>query len=337
MARNGFTKKIVGTLTFGEKLVKLRSERRISLAEVSRVTRIQIKYLEYLEREEFEKLPADVYVVGFLRNYADFMGVDGKVLTRLYEKEKEIKKNVIKSKGKGNGKKEKIGLESVDVSLFIFTPKIISIAVVVLLIFGGFFYLYSELGSFANAPRLVIISPEENSLVKENSVIIEGITDRDARLFVNEQPIIVKDDGKFRETLTVQNGGNTVVIRAVNRFDKEMIKTIVIQAELPEEMAEKEKVSEGNGEKNLDIKNMELEVSVSPGPVWISVEADDSLVFSGTMLEGARQTFSAQKKIVINSGKANATFVKFKGKDIGTLGQEAGPIRGVTFTPETQY
>jgi len=34
MIRNGFTKKSIGTLTLGEKLRKLRSEKRIALSEV---------------------------------------------------------------------------------------------------------------------------------------------------------------------------------------------------------------------------------------------------------------------------------------------------------------
>ena len=95
---NGFIKKSIGTLTLGEKLKKLRSERRISLSEVSKHTRIQVKYLEYLEEGQYEKLPVDVYVRGFLKNYADFLAIDANVLIRLYEKEREIKKNLEKGK-----------------------------------------------------------------------------------------------------------------------------------------------------------------------------------------------------------------------------------------------
>ena len=84
MLKNGFIKKNVGTLTLGERLNKLRSEKRITLGEVSRSTRIQIKYLEYLESGHFEKLPADVYVKGFLRSYAQYLGMDENYLIKLY-------------------------------------------------------------------------------------------------------------------------------------------------------------------------------------------------------------------------------------------------------------
>ena len=83
-------------------------------------------------------------------------------------------------------------------------------------------------------------------------------------------------------------------------------------------------------------KGVELEVRVDPGPVRLSVEADGNLVFSGTMLTGAVQSFRADEKISINSGKDNATFIKFNGKEMGALGQSGGPVRGVIFTPDTR-
>ena len=95
---NGFTKKRVGTMTLGERLRALRSEKRMNLSEVSRATRIQIAYLGYLEEGAWNKLPPDVYTKGFLRSYGDFLGVDGEILIKLYEKEKGIHKNLEESK-----------------------------------------------------------------------------------------------------------------------------------------------------------------------------------------------------------------------------------------------
>ena len=74
---NGFVKKSVETLTLGEKLKKIRSERRIGLTDISRFTKIQLKYLEDIEEGRYEKLPSDVYVKGFLKSYAKFLGVNG--------------------------------------------------------------------------------------------------------------------------------------------------------------------------------------------------------------------------------------------------------------------
>jgi hypothetical protein len=50
------------------------------LGEVERETRIRERYLAALEEERFELLPARAYAKGFLRVYADFLGLDGRLL-----------------------------------------------------------------------------------------------------------------------------------------------------------------------------------------------------------------------------------------------------------------
>ncbi|MFA4817899.1 MAG: RodZ domain-containing protein [Parcubacteria group bacterium] len=335
---NGFTKKSVGTLTLGEKLGKIRSDRRISLSEASRATKIQVKYLEYLEAGAYEKLPADVYVKGFLRNYSEFLGIDEKILVKLYEKERGIKDNLERGK-KGKKGNLPVGREKINISPFVITPRIIAITAVLLLIFGGFFYLYREVGSFASAPRLVIISPEKNYSTDGNSVEVSGITDRDAKIFINEQPVMVNDEGKFRENLTVQSGTNTVTIRAVNRFEKVAVETLTIQstcAEPQENPSAADNPENGQMAQAENSQKLQIEVRVDPGPVWVGVEADGNLVFSGTMLSGTTQSFQAENKIVINSGKGKATFVKFNGKDRGALSDSSGAARGVEFNRDTK-
>jgi cytoskeleton protein RodZ len=57
----------------------LRAEREakgISLDDIARVTKIQIRALERLEEARFDELPADVFVRGFIRNYARVVGLD---------------------------------------------------------------------------------------------------------------------------------------------------------------------------------------------------------------------------------------------------------------------
>lgn len=329
---NGFTKKSIGTLTLGEKLKKLRSERRMSLNEVSRIIMVQIKYLEYLEQGEYDKLPADVYTKGFLRNYADFLGVEERILLKLYNKEKGIKKNLEKSK-----KGENSQIKSVNISSFVLTPKKIVIIVGTLLVFLGLFLLYKEVGTFASTPRLVVLSPEDGSEVSGNSLFVEGITEKDASLFINGQPILVGDDGKFKENITLQSGINSINIKSVNKFKKETSETVMVRSNW-QEKEEKNKDNQNNGEGNgNNLKELILEIRVDPGPVWLSASADDNLVFSGTMLSGAVQTFRAKNNIVINSGKGEATFAKFNGQDIGALGKEPGAVREVIFDKNTRY
>lgn len=60
----------------GDTLRSAREERGISMDQAVHETNISRNYLEALEDENFEEFPAEAYLIGFLRNYADFLGLD---------------------------------------------------------------------------------------------------------------------------------------------------------------------------------------------------------------------------------------------------------------------
>jgi cytoskeleton protein RodZ len=62
--------------SLGDTLMTAREERGISMDQAVHETNISRNYLEALENESFEEFPAEAYLVGFLRNYADFLGLD---------------------------------------------------------------------------------------------------------------------------------------------------------------------------------------------------------------------------------------------------------------------
>ncbi len=71
--------------TVGEILLSCRERAGLSLEEVSQETRLAVKNLEYLETDNFEAVPAKVYVRGFIRTYAVFLGLDVEHLLSKYE------------------------------------------------------------------------------------------------------------------------------------------------------------------------------------------------------------------------------------------------------------
>jgi cytoskeletal protein RodZ len=63
----------------GNSLREARLRRGLDFAEVELATKIRGKYLRALEDEQFEILPAQTYVKGFLRTYAEYLGLDGQL------------------------------------------------------------------------------------------------------------------------------------------------------------------------------------------------------------------------------------------------------------------
>src|SRR5688500_18292441 len=68
----------------GNSLREARLRRELELTDAEHGTKIRGKYLRALEDERFELLPAHTYVKGFLRSYADYLGLDGQLYVDEY-------------------------------------------------------------------------------------------------------------------------------------------------------------------------------------------------------------------------------------------------------------
>jgi len=60
----------------GSSLREARERQKLELSEIERETRIRSRYLQALEEDRFDRLPAPAYAKGFLRTYADYLGLD---------------------------------------------------------------------------------------------------------------------------------------------------------------------------------------------------------------------------------------------------------------------
>ena len=59
----------------GQFLREKREEKRMSIAEIARATRVPTSSVERIESDQFDELPGEVYVRGFLKSYARAVGV----------------------------------------------------------------------------------------------------------------------------------------------------------------------------------------------------------------------------------------------------------------------
>lgn len=70
--------------TLGQYLRSAREARGIDLHEAAQQTRISIVYLKALEEEDFARLPGEVFVRGFLKNYGKFLRLDESQVLKKY-------------------------------------------------------------------------------------------------------------------------------------------------------------------------------------------------------------------------------------------------------------
>jgi hypothetical protein len=68
----------------GNSLREARLRQTLDFPEIEQATKIRGKYLRALEDEQFDVLPAQTYVKGFLRSYAEYLGLDGQLYVDEY-------------------------------------------------------------------------------------------------------------------------------------------------------------------------------------------------------------------------------------------------------------
>ncbi len=139
--------------SFGEYLRREREMRGIPLDEIAEATRIGRSVLQALENDDFKRLPPLVYVRGFLRTYASYLGLDvNDVLLRYQSYLSELENSKGEGEGEIGGAKSVFSARPIPLALYI--AAIIIVVAVTL-------YLLREKGTFSNSHGDVtrVISP----------------------------------------------------------------------------------------------------------------------------------------------------------------------------------
>jgi len=78
--------------TLGSYLSSAREAKGIDLHDAAQQTRISINYLRAMEKEDFAKLPGEVFLKGFMKSYARFLGLDETEVMKRYQEMRPVKK-----------------------------------------------------------------------------------------------------------------------------------------------------------------------------------------------------------------------------------------------------
>lgn len=233
---NIFTKhKISAKKTVGRVLTYARKKQNITLEKAELETKVRIKYLQSLEQDDFAKMPADVYNIGFLTRYADYLKLNSKKILAQYLEEKSLYINLNKRRdffkpdknssiNPGNPENYRERLK------FVFTPQTIISFLIIIITIGVIAYVWLQVKSFAAAPPLELKNPAQEIMVSIQNVNVEGQTDSTAELFINNQAVAIEPSGHFREEVQLVNGMNNIEIKAINKSGKKTIKTIQVLA-----------------------------------------------------------------------------------------------------------
>ena len=306
-----FTTKEVKIDTLGEYLASIRKQFNLDIKTVSLLTQIKPMYLDLLEAGNYSSLPADVYIRGFLKSLSELYRTKEELLVDQYEKERGI------------GVLPTTQPRSVARRTISFTPRNIAIGSTLLITLLAILYVGNQIKSVLAPPHLNVEEPSSDQSVQGNSVVIAGVGEIGAEVFINNQPVLMDQQGKFTENLLLSSGLNVVEISEKNKFGK--ISKVVRRI-----------TSENVAAVTTPSQAINLTINIGPGSAWVSLEADGVVVQKGTMLPGSSKTVSARSEIILTSANAGSTQLTYNGKDLGKLGREGEVIRNVEFSTPSQ-
>jgi cytoskeletal protein RodZ len=194
----------------GHRLHQLRLQRRQTLEEIAQELKIKPKFLAAIERGEYNKLPSPAYAQGFVRNYAEYLGLSKAETTMLFKREFD-EKRAMKVLPDSMVKTKEFPLQRLKIqqSLIIFV-------LFLLLVFG---YLFFQYRAAFLPPALSIATPDAGSKTSQN-VMVTGSADSNASVTINGEPVTLSSNGTFQKEVTLFPGGSTITVKATNRFGK---------------------------------------------------------------------------------------------------------------------
>ncbi|MCA1764979.1 MAG: helix-turn-helix domain-containing protein [Desulfobulbaceae bacterium] len=146
--------------TLGELLHRTRKAGHKTVEEAAEATKIPTNFIRALERDDFEKLPGEVFVRGFIRLYASYLGLDPDDTFKHYAVQEEVESQAPRVNQYRN---DVIDEEIMDrTSIFIKKKKSKVLPIIILLLILILFYIFGVFfkseDRFSNLPTITDIT-----------------------------------------------------------------------------------------------------------------------------------------------------------------------------------
>ena len=205
--------------SIGDYLKEARIRKKYSKARVEAETKIKKGFVDAIEREDWILLPELPVVIGFVKSIAQVLDLEPNQIVALLKRDYPPRK--INPNPKPDIK-----------SKFVWNPKLTFVSIIVFVLLALFSYLSYQYWNFTKPPFLQITTPSEGQEVKTKELTVSGKTNPEAVIKVNNQPVLVSDDGNFVTVINIYEGTNEVEIKAVTRSGIETVVKRKIKPEL---------------------------------------------------------------------------------------------------------
>lgn len=301
----------------GDILRKEREKQKLSIRDVENETSIRTVYIDALEKGEYDKLPGEVYAKGFIKNYGNFLKLNGEELVRQFIMEiskiaepeekpvQETPKKSVTATKKGKKYPEKTQIDSTETSDFENESKkyFVAAAAFIAILISGIIYNFSG-------------SDDENISVAE----------------IENPPVAVETSVDTVETPkveTIETKDTAAETQAkTTEVESKPIETSAPVAAEPVQPAPP--VTPAVQVAEIPANGVNLSATFS-GDCWTRVIVDGVLAYEGMITSGETKDWQGNKNVSVLIGNAGAAQFVMNGESVGALGAE-GDVVEKTFT-----
>ena len=301
-------------ITVGEVLKKQRQKIDKSVAQVALDTKIQPRFIKYIEEDNFKKFDSSVYAQGFIKIYAKYLDLDEERILAIYRRSvpEEYNKDY---RERETGNKLKRGIK--------ITPQTLAIALSVLFLTVILSYIGYQFYQFQSPPEITVFSPEDQISITEKIVEVTGVTDTNSSLFINDNPVEIDQEGNFIYTIELNPGVNLITIQAKkNNSTQKSIETLNITYTAPEnEDSEEQKES-------VEPKINKVRLDIINSSVWVQLNVDKENKLSQIVQAGDSYDYEVDEQFSLTTGIITSTKIFFNDQEV-PITQDASSVGSI--------
>lgn len=185
-----------------------RLDRELTLDDISKKTKIPLRYLKAFESETSCDFPDEPYCSLMLREYATYLGLKPDDIISIFRRDYQ-KKSCDKQYNK---------------FIFSFTPQFTYTIVIALLIVLFASYLIVEYIKFNRPPSLKVEWPVYSKIVE-----IKGKTDTESTVKINQSLVVVDQNGNFSKKIELSNSESKITVESTSPAGKTVIEEKVLK------------------------------------------------------------------------------------------------------------
>lgn len=290
-------------IQIGSYLQEVRQEQSLSIEQIATKTMIQARLLRAIEAGNLDGLPEAIYVRGFIKRYAEFLGLNGNDVAKsfpLYPDTGDLEPT----------------WQNSDVAqlrqthLYLAYVALITVAVISL---GA---VLTKLSNRDVSPNPSLAEESSTPSLSSSSDSIPSTAESDSSLSAEGDGI--GDDGANAESQVIESPGRDVSLDGTSDTTSDSVddgvESILQVPGLDEDLLAT------TLDPSLADKPVQVELELKDRS-WLRVIVDGTQDFEGVLPEGTQRTWAGESSIVVRAGNAGGVLIAFNGSDTEPMGE----------------